>query len=106
MLDTPVRYKGMADERSQCTRLPADGVFDRRGFGRATANLNRNRPLSARSSGRWVREEAMSESLYRELFGVSGLPIGEAVRRPKGATPDRDVRRSWILLGDPTTRLR
>jgi hypothetical protein len=47
----------------------------------------------------------MNEEFLRQLFG-EGLPIGEAARRAKGAVQDRDVRRSWILLGDPTTRLR
>jgi len=34
------------------------------------------------------------------------LTLGEAVRRAKAAVSDQDVRRTWILFGDPTTRLR
>jgi hypothetical protein len=34
------------------------------------------------------------------------LTLGEAVRRAKAATGDSDVRRTWILFGDPTTKLK
>jgi hypothetical protein len=34
-----------------------------------------------------------------------GLTVGEAAVRAKGATADRDVRSTWVLLGDPTWRL-
>lgn len=48
---------------------------------------------------------AMNRELYRLLFGTP-LTLGEAVRRAKSAADDADVRRSWVLLGDPATRLR
>ena len=32
--------------------------------------------------------------------------MGEAVTKAKAAISDRDVRRTWILLGDPTMKLR
>jgi hypothetical protein len=34
-----------------------------------------------------------------------GQTLGDAVRHAKAATPDLDVRRTWILFGDPTMRL-
>jgi len=40
------------------------------------------------------------------LFNGQGLTIGEAVMRAKQATSDSDIRRTWILFGDPTLRLR
>jgi hypothetical protein len=41
------------------------------------------------------------------LQGVSaGLTLGEAAIKAKALAKDPDVRRTWILFGDPTTRLR
>jgi len=34
------------------------------------------------------------------------LTLGDAVRQAKSATKDTDVRRTWILLGDPTMKLK
>lgn len=46
--------------------------------------------------------------LAREFFEqvFASATIGEAAARAKSATADADVRRSWILLGDPSMRLR
>jgi hypothetical protein len=46
----------------------------------------------------------MDIDLFGRLFGR--MPIGEAMMKAKLATADTDVRRTWILLGDPTMRLR
>ena len=48
----------------------------------------------------------MNKELVRLLFGGEPLTVGEAVQRAKAATSDQDVRRTWILFGDPTARLR
>lgn len=48
----------------------------------------------------------MSKALYQQLFGSQPLTLGEAIRRAKGANADRDVLRTWALLGDPTMRIR
>ena len=32
--------------------------------------------------------------------------IGEAIRNAKAATGDRDIRRTWILLGDPAMHVK
>ncbi|MEN3333050.1 MAG: hypothetical protein V7641_2415 [Blastocatellia bacterium] len=47
----------------------------------------------------------VNQALYRTLFG-SGATLGEATLKAKATTTSRDIRRTWILLGDPTTRLR
>jgi hypothetical protein len=49
---------------------------------------------------------AMDSQFYRLLFGGQSLRLGEAARQAKLATSDLDVRRTWILLGDPTMRVR
>jgi hypothetical protein len=53
----------------------------------------------------------MNQELFRSLFTESDsngapLTLGEAARRAKGAVGDKDIRRTWNLLGDPTMKLR
>jgi hypothetical protein len=48
----------------------------------------------------------MNQELIRLLFNGQSLRLGEAVMRAKEATTDQDVRRTWILFGDPSMRLR
>jgi hypothetical protein len=49
---------------------------------------------------------AMNLQFYRLLFGGLPLRLGKAAREAKLATPDLDVRRTWMLFGDPTMRVR
>jgi len=48
----------------------------------------------------------MNKGLVRLLFNGEGLTLGEAAAQAKASTDDLDVRRSWILFGDPSTRLK
>ena len=48
----------------------------------------------------------MNKEFYRLLFGAQPIRLGEAIRRAKAATSDMDVRRTWVLLGDPAMRIR
>lgn len=41
----------------------------------------------------------------RQALGATPMTIGDAILRAKQAAPNLDVRRSWILCGDPTLRL-
>jgi hypothetical protein len=53
------------------------------------------------------QQAAMNQEFYRLIFsGDPSLTLGEAVRRAKLVAPDADGRRTWLLLGDPTIRLR
>ncbi|HEX7957515.1 MAG TPA: C25 family cysteine peptidase, partial [Pyrinomonadaceae bacterium] len=57
-------------------------------------------------TGPAAQAEANRE-LYRILFTEGDtVRLGDAVRRAKAATPDRDVRRTWVFFGDPSGRLR
>jgi hypothetical protein len=47
----------------------------------------------------------MDEALLRLLFSGT-TTLGEATQTAKAATPSMDVRRSWILFGDPSTKLK
>jgi hypothetical protein len=51
-------------------------------------------------------QTVMNQEAYRQMFGSQGLTIGEAMTRAKAAVANGDVRRTWILLGDPTMKLR
>jgi hypothetical protein len=52
------------------------------------------------------RQAVMNKEMIRLLFDGQGLTIGEAVMKAKAATYDQDVRKTWILFGDPATRIR
>jgi hypothetical protein len=52
------------------------------------------------------RQAPMNEEFYRQVFAGSPARLGDAAVRAKAATGDVDVRRSWVLLGDPTMRLK
>jgi hypothetical protein len=65
------------------------------------------------STGMTVPEDqaAINQAFYRLLLqgglrGAQGLTLGEAARQAKWATANQDVRRTWVLLGDPSMRLR
>jgi hypothetical protein len=54
-----------------------------------------------------VGQEVANRELYRQLFGQGQKPtLGEAVMRAKASVQDLDVRRTWVLLGDPTMRIK
>jgi hypothetical protein len=51
-------------------------------------------------------QHEMGLRMFQLLYGGASIPIGDASRQAKTATSDRDVRRTWILLGDPTLKIR
>ena len=59
------------------------------------------------SSGMTVPEaqRVMNQEAYRQLYNGQGLRLGEVMRRAKAAAGNGDVRRTWVLLGDPSMRL-
>ena len=40
------------------------------------------------------------------LFGSDSIILGEATAKAKKVNSDQDIRKTWILFGDPTTRLK
>ena len=52
------------------------------------------------------QQALMNQEFYRQVFGRHGISLGDAIKSAKAAVSDSDVRRSWILLGDPTMRLK
>jgi len=49
---------------------------------------------------------AMNKEVVKALFNGKALTIGEATLAAKAAIKDQDIRRTWILFGDPATRLK
>jgi hypothetical protein len=49
---------------------------------------------------------AAALELNRQIFGATPITLGDAILLAKRATSDPDVRRTWILFGDPTLRLK
>ena len=51
-------------------------------------------------------QHAMGFKMFQLLYSGSPMPIGDASRQAKSATNDIDVRRTWVLFGDPTLKIR
>jgi hypothetical protein len=52
------------------------------------------------------KQAIMNKELIKLLFGRELLTLGEATARAKSSVSDQDVRKTWNLFGDPTTRLK
>ena len=50
-------------------------------------------------------QSALDQAMIRALYGSSSLTLGEAAIAAKKAVSDLDVRRTWILFGDPAMKL-
>jgi len=51
-------------------------------------------------------QEILGRTFLEALLGDASATIGQAAARAKAAVADPDVRRTWILFGDPATRIR
>jgi len=51
-------------------------------------------------------QHAMSQELYRSIYGSQSVALGDAIKIAKAATFDIDVRRTWIFFGDPSMKIR
>ncbi|HYV06438.1 MAG TPA: C25 family cysteine peptidase, partial [Blastocatellia bacterium] len=54
-------------------------------------------------------QSAMTKQAFETLFDAGDgqtVMLGEITSRAKAAVHDSDVRRTWILFGDPTTRIK
>jgi hypothetical protein len=51
-------------------------------------------------------QHQMGLRMFQLLYTGSPIAIGDASRQAKSATTDMDVRRTWILFGDPTLKIR
>jgi hypothetical protein len=52
-------------------------------------------------------QAVMNLEAVTKLFQTSPAPrLGDAIRQALATTTDPDIRATWILLGDPTMRVR
>ena len=51
-------------------------------------------------------QNLIAQEFYRQLFSAPAPTVGDAARAAKRTTGDLDVRRTWMLFGDPAMRLR
>ena len=51
-------------------------------------------------------QHQMGQQLVQLLYSGPPISLGDATRQAKAATNDNDVRRSWILFGDPSMKIR
>ena len=52
-------------------------------------------------------QAVLNQELYRMLFdGSAQISVGDATMRAKSAIVDSDIRRTWMLFGDPSMKLR
>jgi len=52
-----------------------------------------------------LSQAVANQELFRQLLGSGGTTIGDAIRKAKASVADMDLRRTWILFGDPVSRL-
>jgi uncharacterized repeat protein (TIGR01451 family)/CSLREA domain-containing protein len=54
------------------------------------------------------QQATLNQQMYRLLFDAAGgkTTLGEVTGRAKATVNDADIRRTWILFGDPTMRLK
>src|SRR5262249_11812327 len=50
-------------------------------------------------------QSVMNQEFFRQLFGTANITVGQAIKAAKSAETDNDVRRTWILFGDPTMQI-
>jgi len=53
-----------------------------------------------------IGQHEMGQKLFQLLYSGPPMALGDATRQAKLATTDLDVRRTWILFGDPTMKIR
>jgi hypothetical protein len=46
------------------------------------------------------------QELFRQLFAGASVRLGDAALKAKAVITDSDVRRTWVLIGDPTMRFK
>lgn len=69
-------------------------------------NVDQNKLRFTASGGQQVTIGGFTVEFYRQLFANSRPRLGDAAVRSKASTSDLDVRRTWVLFGDPTMRLK
>lgn len=51
-------------------------------------------------------QAVMARQMFQLIFGSDSMTVGEMINRAKASVSDIDVRRTYTLFGDPSTRLK
>jgi len=78
-------------------------------LGESLIKVNQGGAVSVWASSAMTNNGAqtiMDRELFRQLFGNPNITLGQAIREAKKITTDSDIRRTWILFGDPTMTIK
>src|SRR5262249_417406 len=78
-------------------------------LGEALLKVNNGGAVSVWASSSMTdfsNQTTINQELFRQLFGGRSITIGEAIKAAKASTSDNEIRRTWILFGDPMMRLK
>ncbi len=81
-------------------------VFGTKSLAESMMKRDRGGAFAVWAASGWngaFEEEMMGRDLYQRIF--AGMPLGDAIREVKILYPTLDMRRTFILFGDPTQRL-
>ena len=51
-------------------------------------------------------QTALNQAFFRQIFSNTTITLGQAIKSAKVSEQDHDVRRTWILFGDPTMKIK
>jgi len=78
-------------------------------LGEALIRVHQGGPVSVWASSGMTDTEnqrVLNQTFFQQLFSNANITIGQAIRAAKATEQDNDVRRTWILFGDPTMRIK
>jgi len=78
-------------------------------LGESLLKVNQGGAVSVWASSGMTESTAqttMNTVFFTQLFSNSNITLGQAILTAKGAAQNDDVRRTWILFGDPTMRIK
>ena len=78
-------------------------------LGEALIKVNQGGAVSVWASSGMTDTETqtvMNQEFFRQLFSNPTMTIGQAIKAAKLSEQDNDVRRTWILFGDPTMKIK
>jgi len=78
-------------------------------LGESLVKVNNGGAISAWASSGMTNvasQTTMNQAFFKQLMGNTSITIGQAIKAAKSTDIDKDVRRTWILFGDPTMKIK
>ena len=85
------------------------GIFPEESLGEALIRAGDGGAVAVWASSGFTNpgnQAPLNSAFFRELFTGGRRTLGEVIAAAKGQASDADVRRTWVLFGDPATRLK